>query len=135
MNAISLAKEIPLLLTDYPVDAAYLFGSQANGYANEKSDVDIAVLVSSGLSKEERFNLRIHLIGLFSKVFHKDADVVVLNDISSLFFQYMILREGQLVYEKSESARLDFSTKTLGRYFDFQPFLDVYNHHYVQRSL
>ena len=135
MNAVTLSKEISPLLADYPVDAAYLFGSQASGYANEKSDVDIAVLLSSELSKEERFDIRIQLIGLFSKVLHKDVDVVVLNDISSLFFQYVILHEGQLIYEKSESAHLDFSIKTLGRYFDFQPFLNVYNHHYVQRSL
>lgn len=135
MNAITLSKDIPSLLADYPVDIAYLFGSQATGHANEKSDVDIAVLLSSGLSKEERFDVRIRLIGLFSKAFHKDADVVVLNDVSSLFFQYIILREGRLIYAKSESTRLDFSIKTLGRYFDFQPFLNLYNRHYVQRSL
>jgi predicted nucleotidyltransferase len=44
------------------VSAAWLFGSMATGKAGKDSDIDIAVLFAPGLSKYERFDLRL-LIG------------------------------------------------------------------------
>jgi predicted nucleotidyltransferase len=118
-----------------PVDFAYLFGSYALRTANHRSDVDIAVFFDGTVSKSERFEYRLKLMGAFSRLFKKEVEVVILNDTSSLFFKYAIIKEGNLLYEKSEAARVEFERKLLSEFFDFQPFLDAYNRQYVQTRL
>ncbi len=115
-----------------PVDFAYLFGSYALRTADPKSDVDIAVFFSRAVSKSERFEYRLKLLGALSRLFKKEVEVAVLNDISSLFFKYAIIKEGIMLYEKSEAARVEFEQRVLSEFFDFQPFLDAYNREYVQ---
>jgi len=122
-------------LKELQVGLVYLFGSRACGQANERSDYDFAVLLSPNLSKEERFELRLQLIGLFSQLTKKNVDVVVFNDLASLFFQYVIIREGALLYQKSEEERIEFEERLLSRYFDFEPFLDQYNRQYVKANV
>lgn len=117
---------------EFPVDLAYIFGSVAQHNARPESDVDIAVLLSGALSQEERFELRLKLIGALSRTLKKSVDVVVLNDTASLFFKYVILKEGQLLYQKSEEHRIDFESKLMSLYFDYQPFLEQYQQHYVE---
>jgi len=114
---------------------AYLFGSQLGEYADKTSDADIAVMLSRKTSKEERFELRLKLAGEISKVLKKEADVIILNDTKSLFFKYVIIKEGKLIYEKSEVESAEFESLTLGLYFDFRPFLEEYDKLYVQRNL
>ena len=128
----------PRLFREHGVCAAYIFGSSVQGAHMQtfQSDVDVAVLLSDQLSKERRFAVRLKLMRILEKHFQRSVDVCVINDISSLFFKYVILSEGKLIYEdpKDESDRVDFEVRTLGEYFDFQPFLKEYNKHYVARS-
>ncbi len=115
---------------------AYLFGSQIGGeYANKSSDVDIAVMLPVKMSKEERFGLRLRLAGEISKVLKKEADIIILNDTKSLFFKYVIVKEGEIIYEKSAVEPAEFESLILGLYFDFRPFLEEYDKLYVQRNL
>jgi predicted nucleotidyltransferase len=114
---------------------AYLFGSQLGEYADKTSDIDIAIMLPIKISKEERFELRLKLAGEISKVLKKEADVIILNDTKSLFFKYVIVKEGKLIYEKSELKSAEFESLTLGLYFDFRPFLEEYDKFYVQRNL
>ena len=44
-----LGRFLEKVLQEMPVDAAYLFGSYAQGYAKEHSDIDVAI-VSSAMS-------------------------------------------------------------------------------------
>jgi len=117
------------------VSFAYLFGSQANGSFGKDSDVDIAVMLPFEMKKEERFDLRLKLMGEISKILKKKVDVAVLNDIRSLYFKYIIIKEGRIIYKKTDLSPADFESKTLGIYFDFRPFLENYNKAYVKRSL
>lgn len=118
-----------------PASFAYLFGSYATRTATGKSDVDIAVLFDRPTPKAERFERRLQLMADLSRLLKKNVEVVVLNDVSSLFFKYAIIKEGILLYKKSEAARIEFEDKILGEFFDFQPFLDAYNRHYVKTRL
>lgn len=117
------------------VALAYLFGSEATGQATRASDVDTAVLFDEDVAKSERFRQRLNLMGAIERIVKKPVDVVVLNDTASLLLQYAVIKEGQFLYQRSEEARLDFEAKLLGRYFDYQPFLDDYNAHYVETHL
>ena len=113
---------------------AYLFGSQISGYSDKNSDVDIAVMLPFEIKKEDRFDLRLKLMGEISKILKKETDVVILNDTRSLFFKYIIMKEGKIIYQENEVIVADFESKTLGMYFDFRPFLENYNKAYVKRN-
>ncbi len=114
---------------------AYIFGSSVTGNTTHESDVDMAVLLPENLNKSDRFNIRLRLIDKLSSIFKKNVDVIVLNDTASLFFKYVIVTEGQIIYEKPEGQRGEFESGIIARYFDFQPFLDLYNKRYVQTNI
>ncbi len=52
-------------------------------------------------------------------------DVRVLN-YAPLSFQYQVIKNGNLLFEKDGDCRVDFQTKTLDFYFDFAPFRKQY---------
>ena len=128
-------KDLMAVFKRNKVSFAYLFGSQADGSFSKDSDVDIAVMLPFEMKKEERFDLRLNLMGEISKILKKKVDVAVLNDIRSLYFKYIIIKEGRIIYKKTDLSPADFESKTLGIYFDFRPFLENYNKAYVKRSL
>ena len=128
-------KKIQALFRKYGVILAYLFGSQARETAGPISDTDIAVLLPKKHSEKRRFEIRLALMRECAKILKSDTDLVVFNDVSSLFFQYVILNEGKLIYQSSEEEAIDFESRTLGRYFDFEPFLAAYNKQYVKNNL
>lgn len=117
------------------VSAAYVFGSQVDGTATKTSDIDIAVLLSKKLTNRERFETRLSLIKNLNLNLNQDIDVIVLNDLGSLLFKYLIVTEGKIIYCRHETELLDFEIKTMGFYFDFKPFLDSYNKNYVKRGV
>ena len=128
-------KDLKTVFRENKVSFAYLFGSQVNGSFGKDSDVDIAVMLPFEIKKEERFDLRLKLMGKISKILKKKIDVVVLNDIHSLYFKYIIIKEGKIIYKETDLSPFDFESKTLGIYFDFRPFLEDYNKAYVKRNL
>ena len=128
-------KKIQALFRKYGVILAYLFGSQARETAGPISDTDIAVLLPKKHSEKRRFEIRLALMRECAKILKSDTDLVIFNDVSSLFFQYVILNEGKLIYQSSEEEAIDFESRTLGRYFDFEPFLAAYNKQYVKNNL
>ena len=128
-------KKMQALFRKYGVILAYLFGSQARETAGPISDTDIAVLLPKKHSEKRRFEIRLALMRECAKILKSDTDLVVFNDVSSLFFQYVILNEGKLIYQSSEEEAIDFESRTLGRYFDFEPFLAAYNKQYVKNNL
>ena len=128
-------KKLIPIFRRYNVRNAYLFGSTASGNNIPESDVDIAVMLPEKYTVKKRFDIRLKLTTDLNRYCGGKADVVVLNDTKSLFFQYVIIKEGILLYEKSEEERVDYEMKTMNRYFDFQPFLELYNRQYVKNSI
>ncbi|MDP3988824.1 MAG: nucleotidyltransferase domain-containing protein [bacterium] len=135
MNNVEIHKKAREVFEKYPVDLAYLFGSQVTGAVHRTSDVDIAVLFDVALSKEERFEFRLALMGELARALGIQTDVVVINDTASLFFKYVIIKEGQNMYERTPDLRVDFESRAMSLYFDFAPFLEEYNRAYVQRNI
>ena len=85
---------------------AYVFGSQVINRTDSESDIDIAIFLDEKV--EDRFEKRLKLMGAFERIFNKRADVVILNDIKSIFFKFVIIKEGKLVFEKDPDKRADF---------------------------
>jgi len=135
MESIMKNKDLMAMFKENNVSFAYLFGSLVSGNFNQGSDVDIAVMLPFEMKKEERFDLRLKFMGEISKILKKKVDVVVLNDVSSLYFKYIIIKEGKIIYKEIDLSPAEFESKTLGIYFDFRSFLENYNKAYVKRSL
>ncbi len=113
---------------------AYLFGSQVAGKTNFESDVDIAVYLDEK-RVEDLFEKRLFLIGKLEGIFKKQTEVVVLNEIKSIFFKFVIIKEGKIIFEREHSKRVDFELEIMEDYYDYQPFLDDYNKAYLKREL
>lgn len=128
-------KELKEVFVKEKVTLAYVFGSQATGHKNSESDLDIAILLPKKLSTQKRFNLRLKLTEKISEIAPFQVDLIILNDIKSVFFKFIIIKEGILLYRQSEKYQLEFESKLMNEYFDFQPFLELQNKHYVENCL
>jgi len=127
---------LPKIFRKHSVIFAYLFGSQAIGKADKKSDFDIAVMLPEKYGKNKRFNIRLELMADLSKILnYRKVDVIILNDISSLLFKYAIIHEGKVIYEKETAKRVDYATYIQSEYFDFAPFLDERNKLFLEKSV
>ncbi|MFH1233727.1 MAG: nucleotidyltransferase domain-containing protein [Patescibacteria group bacterium] len=112
---------------------AYLFGSQTGEKTNFESDVDIAVYLSEYC--KDFFKTRLFLIERLQDVLKKNVEVIILNEQKSIFFKFVIIKEGKIVFEKDHEKRVDFESKIMRDYYDFQPFLQQYNQAYLKREL
>ena len=119
---------------EYDVKLAYLFGSYARGNQIQESDIDIAVLLDQSIPESRRFDLRLKIGSELSRLLKNDVDLIVLNDTTSVTFQYSIVQEGKLLYQE-KSDQIDFEIESMNSYFDLLPFYDFYNQNYVQANL
>ncbi|MGD0822301.1 MAG: nucleotidyltransferase domain-containing protein [Desulfomonilia bacterium] len=109
------------------IDALYLFGSAAKKNLKPLSDIDIAVLISDELNKDEIESIKLALIGLIAGTLStEEFDLVILND-APIRFSYIILKDGDLVFVKNESHLIEFREKVVKYYLDFSYYLKKFN--------
>lgn len=116
------------------VQFAYVFGSAASKKTVNSSDIDIAVFLNE-TNKTKRFDIRLKLISELEKNIDKKIDLVILNDIESLFFKYVIISEGKKIFEIDQANRVEEETKIIGEYFDFKPFLEEFHKSFIKRKI
>ena len=126
--ATSLSEEKDILF-------AYLFGSATRGGFNGESDLDIAVYFNNRVEADEQFQKRLHLMEHLQNRTGRKVEVLNLAEMKSIFFKFVIIKEGKVILERDHSSRVDFDLKTMNDYYDFQPFLKEYNRSYIERSL
>lgn len=124
----------PIFKKDKDILFAYVFGSQASGKTDFESDVDIAVFLDKKRVKD-LFEKRLFLMGILEGAFKKQTEVIILNEQKSIFFKFVIIKEGKVIFERSHSKRVDFELATVEEYYDYKPFLDAYNKAYIEREL
>jgi predicted nucleotidyltransferase len=103
------------------VQAAYLFGSHAEGQARGDSDVDVGIVVRD----EETFSGedRLDLIGKCMDAVKRDwIDLPVLND-APLVLQFEAVRHHDCLYSAGDFSHPQFTSKVARMYWDFQPYL------------
>ena len=107
--------ELAKLFAAEPVDVAYLFGSVARGDTGPLSDVDVALLLRTGVSREAAFDLRLRMMTALGRAFDADEiDVIVLND-APLLLQHRILRDGKVLFcRKAEIVSHDLAERLEG---------------------
>ncbi len=121
------------LTSQSDVAFAYLFGSAMHGFFNRESDVDIAVYLKG--DKSRFFERRLELSEALSPLLKKEANVVVFNQIDSLFFKFVILKEGKLLCDNDHGTRLDFEVREMNLYYDYAPFIEEYNRCYLEKNI
>jgi len=103
-----LKEEIPML------QALYLFGSQIDGTATQKSDIDIAYLSEKSLTATQRWNLSQKLASILSL----DVDLIELRSTNTIF-RYQILSTAERIYGEGYDIE-SFETLAYSFYLRFQ---------------
>ena len=102
--------------------ALYSFGSLASGNLKPLSDLDFAVLLTRHLTRKQRFDKQLGLIGIFNRIFKTDEiDLILLNDAPARF-AFQILKTGKLLACKNQSDLIDFNEYVIKTYLDFNYF-------------
>jgi len=100
---------------------AYLFGSHVKGYADHRSDWDIAVYFSELpeiKSDWQVFELEAEL----SRAIGSNVQIIPLNTSLPPLLGFEIIAEGQVLTDKHEDKRLEITTALLRQYHDWQYF-------------
>ncbi|RLC64357.1 MAG: hypothetical protein DRI79_11010 [Chloroflexi bacterium] len=131
-----LRQILPSVLTGYPVDAAYVYGSVARGTMTPFSDVDVALVLKTPLSPYDRLMLELAIQGAIEEAMggmnSAPVDVRAINE-APLTVRGRIVQEGVLLYERDRARRVAFEVATRKRYFDFAPVARRLRDSFLQR--
>ena len=106
------------LSADPRVQAVYLFGSQASGEADDRSDVDIAVLLGERVSFADELRLRAEVV---QELHRDDVDFVVLDHAPPLL-RYEVITGGRRLFARDADAVDAFEERAVIMYFDTEYF-------------
>ena len=101
----------------------YLFGSKVKGYANERSDWDIAVYFNTSIKQNSRWP-EFELEAEISRTVGVMVQITVLNRPLSPVFGFEIIKDGVLLLDRVPNLRIEFENRTLRHYHDWQYFLN-----------
>jgi hypothetical protein len=103
---------------DPEIATVYLFGSRARGVAFAHSDIDLGLILASGLDGDQRWRKRLDLLRSATEVLGTDAvDLVVLED-APIVLAHRILRDGRRLDERDPHRRTQVAEDVMRRYAD-----------------
>lgn len=106
---------------------AYLFGSAAREKTNSLSDIDIAVLFSEKVKKEDYFDKRLKLASGIDKTFGiYKTEVICLNEASP-FLKHEAVFNGILIFTRDFNLKREFELRVLQEFEDFKYHLETAN--------
>ena len=100
----------------------YLFGSKTKGYANERSDWDIAVYFREPINPNGRWP-EFELEAELSRTVGATVQVIVLNTPLNPVFGFEIMKDGIVLIDRNPNLRVEFENRILRQYYDWQYFL------------
>ncbi len=124
MEAVSnvvdrLKSSAPVALRDTSALSAYLYGSRATGRTHAESDVDVAVWLAGGLSRD-RTDTVLDLTARLADVSGLgNIEVSVLN-WAPLRITGRVLSEGILLFSRDDPARIVWESRMLREFWDFR---------------
>jgi predicted nucleotidyltransferase len=117
---------------DEDIVAMYALGSIVTGYLKPLSDLDFAILLKARLSKRQRFEKHLRLIGEFNRIFRTDeVDLIILND-APLRFVHQIQKEGKLLSCGDRADLCDFTEYVIKRYLDYRYFRESFDRIFLE---
>ena len=121
---------IAVLQSDPRIQAAVLFGSQAAGYADENSDIDVAVLYASSPDPIEKLKFQ----ELLSEEMKQQVDLVSLNEASPILAM-QVVKNGSLLYVLDPRAYAEFEVRLITDYADLKRLLEPFEKSLLERDL
>lgn len=104
---------------------AYIFGSVARGRENKLSDLDIAVYIDEAKKpKSSSFGYRSDLITDIQPLSEREIDLIILNEVS-ISIAFSVLKDGKLLFAKSDEKRVEFHESVMRKYLDFLPMYKI----------
>lgn len=129
MDITTLKTKLVAVLERFPeIQAAYLFGSVAEGRASAGSDLDLA-LVPNDASAHDR---RLDILAALGAVGLDRVDLVFL-DVDDLVLRFEAVRPNVLIFARGDFDHGDYFSRTLREYFDFESILAVQREAYKRR--
>lgn len=102
--------------------AVYLFGSHVEGYATDRSDIDLGFVFREEMPLAEELDLA----GAVQDAIQGSSVDCINLCRAAAHFRNRVLSGGVLIYEGDHDAHSDFIERALLEHFDFQYHLDQY---------
>ena len=108
MKLPEIKRKLAPIFKKHQVALAYLFGSHAHGRVTPLSDVDIAVVFSNKVSKDEQFHLELSLMADIGLVFEVGrVDIVNLKRVKEPLIKHRAVFYGQPIFVTDEAQRFE----------------------------
>lgn len=112
-------KRLRTVFSAYPeIEGVYLFGSSAADGETNFSDIDLAIVDSDPSIQEKKVDIYADLV----KQGFEKVDIVFFNS-ADLVLQFEIIRHNKLIFRKEQFDHGELYSKTIRKYFDFEPYL------------
>jgi predicted nucleotidyltransferase len=120
-----LKEKLAEVFADFPVEFAYLFGSQIKEKAGKLSDVDVAVFLSPKSSIADTISGFLEFQSFIKKAVNcEQIDLVILNDAAPVLKAEAVLK-GERIYAKNLKRTLAFEKAVLDENEDMGYFYKV----------
>ena len=128
-----LRNSINTVADEVAIDMVYLFGSRAESHARREcmpdaarigplSDYDLGILLHR-TPPTDMAHLKAHFAAEMTALLGTDlVDVVILNE-APIELAYAVIAQGQILYERSVTIRVEYEAYVLGLYGDYLPVL------------
>ncbi len=118
-----------------PVDAAYTQGTAgARRLAGAYTDIDVALLLLDKVKASEFFDYQVYFVSELSKTLETQGlDVVILNR-ASLLQRAQIIRSWNILYQRDEKRRVQWETRAVMEYLEFQKYDDLQSKALAERT-
>ncbi len=109
---------------------AYVFGSFGKKDFSPLSDVDFAVYLDENLSDNKSYDIYLELLNNLISLLGDNIDLVLMN-LSELLMNFNIIKEGEIIFERSETEKALIESKIISKHLD----IDYYNSRHVDIQL
>ncbi len=112
---------------------AYIYGSSVKGGSRSDSDLDIGILLEKGFDPGPLYSVRVARKIEMETHVDRELDVRILNGMPPRFLRQVI--DGELIFSRDESKRVEFEMQVVDSYLDFKPFYEQYDQKRRERLL
>jgi len=137
MNALNfpkIKKTLAELLPKFPVDFAYLYGSQAKGQTHAESDIDIALAFKNNLGRDPE-DVLLDIFPILEGALQIPVEKIDLKNFDRLplSVRFRVIRDGKLVYCANVGEHRKKTVDTVAKYHDEEPFFETAAQDFFER--
>lgn len=116
-----LVEHCSTVLSQYPITAAYLFGSVNKNKARSDSDIDIALVFNEEMTSYDRLFTELRIQSELEGACQVNPIDCRSIDNAPLMIKGRIIQEGTRIFEGDRERRIEFEVMTRKFYFDYLP--------------